>query len=155
MAHILIVCTANICRSPVGEAVLRARLQERGLEDWTVGSAGTWAEWKRGASQHSVDLMLDRGLDITDHQAQHVELVHMQQSDLILCMESRHVEGLKAEYPVYADKVYYFSEMAGNQYSVNDPYGGSLDEYRVMTEELTGIIDEGLDRIIELAMKGK
>ena len=153
MTHILIVCTANICRSPVGEAVLRDRLIERGLTDWTVGSAGTWAQWKRGASDHSVTLMEEQGFDITGHQAQIIELEHMQQSDLILCMESGHVEALKAEFPAYADKVYYFSEMAGRQYSIKDPYGGTLPEYRRMTEELTGIIDGGLDKIITLATK--
>ena len=151
MAHILVVCTANICRSPVGEAVLRDRLIGRGLEEWTVGSAGTWAQWKRGASQHSVDLMREQGFDITGHQARIIQLEHMQQADLILCMESGHVEALKAEFPAYAYKVYYFSEMAGHPYSIKDPYGGSLAEYRRMTEELTDIIDRGLDRIIALA----
>ena len=151
MAHILIVCTANICRSPVGEAVLRDRLSTHGLDDWTVSSAGTWAQWKRGASAHSVTLMAEQGFDITGHQAQIIELEHMQQSDLILCMESGHVEALKAEFPTYANKVYYFSEMAGRQYSITDPYGGSLKEYQRMTEELTTIIDDGLERIIALA----
>ena len=151
MAHILVVCTANICRSPVGEAVLRDRLIERGLTDWTVSSAGTWAQWKRGASEHSVTLMREQGFDITGHQAQIIGLEHMEQSDLILCMESGHVEALKAEFPAYADKVYYFSEMAGQQYSITDPYGGTLPEYRRMTEELTGIIDGGIDKIIALA----
>jgi len=151
MAHILVICTANICRSPVGEVVLHDRLVKRGLDGWTVSSAGTWAQWKRGASQHSVDLMREQGFDITGHQAQIISLEHMQQSDLILCMESGHVEALKAEFPTYAYKVYYFSEMAGQQYSITDPYGGTLDEYRRMTEELTGIIDGGLDQIIALA----
>ena len=151
MAHILIVCTANICRSPVGEVVLRDRLAKLGLNDWTVSSAGTWAQWKRGASDHSVTLMREQGFDITAHQAQIIGLEHMQQSDLILCMESGHVEALKAEFPAYANKVYYFSEMAGRQYSITDPYGGTLPEYRRMTEELTGIIDGGMDKIVALA----
>lgn len=151
MAHILIVCTANICRSPVGEAVLRDRLTTRGLDDWTVSSAGTWAQWKRGASEHSVTLMAEQGFDITGHQAKIIELAHMQQSDLILCMESGHVEALKAEFPTYANKVYYFSEMAGQQYSITDPYGGTLKEYQRMTKELTTIIDDGLEKIIALA----
>lgn len=151
MAHILVVCTANICRSPVGEVVLRNRLAAHGLDDWTVSSAGTWAQWKRGASEHSVTLMAEQGFDITGHQAQIIELEHMQQSDLILCMESGHVEALKAEFPMYANKVYYFSEMVGQQYSIKDPYGGTLNEYQRMTNELTTIIDDGLDRIIALA----
>ena len=37
---VLVVCLGNICRSPVGEAVLRNVAKERGI-DITVDSAGT------------------------------------------------------------------------------------------------------------------
>ena len=37
---VLIVCLGNICRSPMGEAVLKHVAKQRGL-DFTVDSAGT------------------------------------------------------------------------------------------------------------------
>ena len=153
MPQILIVCTANICRSPVGEVLLRDRLQKRGLTDWQIQSAGTWAQIRRGASQHSVQLMNEQGFDITNHRATMIDQKHMEQSDLLLCMEAGHVEALKVEFPTHAHKVYYLSEMIGKQYSISDPYGGPLEEYQMMVGELTGIIDSGLDRIIELAQQ--
>ncbi|RMH00795.1 MAG: low molecular weight protein arginine phosphatase [Chloroflexi bacterium] len=153
MPHILIVCTANICRSPVGEALLRDRLQKRGLHDWAVSSAGTWAKQVRGASQYSIQLMAEQGLDISAHQAQMVTAEHLADADLVLCMEVGHAEALKIEFPEYAEKIYLLSEMIGRRFSINDPYGGEIEDYRIMVAELTEIIDEGLDRIIELATR--
>lgn len=151
MPHVLMICTANICRSPVAEGLLRDRLQKRALTDWTVSSAGTWAQVKRGASQNSVIVMDDRGLDISNHQSQMVEAHHLRQADLVLCMETGHAEALRAEFHQYAPKIHLLTEMAGRNYSVSDPYGQSLNAYKLMANEVEEIIDEGLDEIIRLA----
>ena len=151
MAHILIVCTANICRSPVAMVLLRDRLEGRGLSDWTVSSAGTWAMVQRGAATYSRAAMAQVGLDLDDHVARMVEEAYLRDADLVLCMEEGHVEALQNEFPQYADRVYLISEMAGPGYSVADPYGGQYVEYQRMAAEIAGIIDRGLDRIIALA----
>jgi len=152
MPQILIVCTANICRSPVGEALLRDHLQKQNLgAEWTVRSAGTWAQVKRGPSRYSIQVAADRGLDITNHQAEMIEAHHMKNADLVLCMESGHAEALRAEFPLYAHKIFLMTEMVGKQYSISDPYGQPLESYQMMADELEGLIDAGLGRIIELA----
>ena len=154
MPNILVVCTANICRSPVGEAILRDRLQKRGLESWTVSSAGTWAQIRRGAARYSVQLMAEIGLDIRQHQAQMVEKHHLEEADLVLCMESGHAEALRAEFSPHESKIYLFSQMIGQRYSISDPYGEAIGSYRQMVTELTNIIDKGLDKIVALAKTG-
>jgi protein-tyrosine phosphatase len=151
MPNILIVCTANICRSPVAEAILRDRLQKRGLAQWTISSAGTWAEIERGAAHYSIRLMADQGYDLSEHCARMVDGELLEQADLVLCMESGHVEAIKAEFAVQANKVHLLSEMVGRSHSIPDPYGQSIQKYRIMIAEVTEIIDAGLDRIIELA----
>ncbi|MCB9423044.1 MAG: low molecular weight protein arginine phosphatase [Ardenticatenaceae bacterium] len=151
MAHILIVCTANICRSPVAEALLQDRLNQRELSQWTVSSAGTWAHWLRSASQFSIDVAQRMGLDISSHQSRMIDAALLEQADLVLCMEAGHVEAIQVEFPAYADKVYLLSEMVGEKYSVHDPYGESLTRYQQMASELSMLIDNGLERIIELA----
>lgn len=151
MAHILIICTANICRSPVAEGLLRDRLAERGLDDWTVSSAGTWAMATRGASENSVIVAKDYGLDISDHVSRMVEEQYLSEADLVLCMEAGHAEALRAEFPAQSHKVFMITEMSGQAYSVYDPYGEPLISYQRMAAELAGIIDSGLDRTIELA----
>ncbi len=153
MPHILFVCTANICRSPVAEGILRDRLQKRGLQEWTVASAGTWALEVRGASRNSVLLMEEAGIDISDHRSKIVTPEQMQQADLILTMERGHAEALQVEFPQQAHKVYLLTEMTGRRYNVADPYGNDLPAYQRMVEEVTNLIDTGLDNILTLALE--
>ena len=153
MARILVICTANICRSPVAAALLRDRLRQRGLGDWTVGSAGTWAMVARPASRYSVDVMGRHGFNITDHRATMVEERHLRDADLALTMEDGHAEALRAEFPAQAHKVFLLTEMIGRTYNIPDPYGGPVEEYQRMYEGLVEVIDGGLERIIALAKK--
>ncbi|MCB8982758.1 MAG: low molecular weight phosphotyrosine protein phosphatase [Ardenticatenaceae bacterium] len=153
MPSILVVCTANICRSPVAAALLRDRLQKRGLADWVVRSAGTWAEESVRASRYSVELAAERGLDITGHRAEMVNRQLLKEADLVLCMETGHAEALRVEFPGSADKIYLMSEMVGKKYGISDPYGRSRATYEAMVTELENIIDAGLDEIIARAEK--
>lgn len=148
--HILMICTANICRSPVAEALLRQRLSATGLSDWQVSSAGTWAEDGRAASHYSALLMAEKGQDLNQHRSRVVTGALLNEVDLVLCMESGHAEALRMEFPGDARKIYLLSEMSGHRYSIRDPYGGSLDEYRQMVRDVTAAIDAGLPRIIQL-----
>ena len=40
--HVAFVCTGNLCRSPMAEALLRARADEQGAA-LRISSSGTWA----------------------------------------------------------------------------------------------------------------
>lgn len=151
MPRILVVCTANICRSPVAAALLRDRFRQRGLADWKVSSAGTWALMSRGASRYSIEVARRGGLDITDHRSTMVDEAQLRNADLVLTMEVGHAEALRAEFPEQAHKVYMIAEMVGHTYNIPDPYGGPLDEYEQMYSSLSDLIDSGLDRIIDLA----
>ncbi|MDX1616370.1 MAG: hypothetical protein R3300_18820 [Candidatus Promineifilaceae bacterium] len=151
MARILIVCTANICRSPVAEALLRRSLQEQELEAWEVNSAGTWAYTGQSAARLSQVVAAERGLEISSHQSRPVSESLLAASDLVLCMESGHKEALRTEFPEHAERIYLLSEMAGASYSVNDPYGGPRPAYERMANEIGGLIERGLSQIIQLA----
>lgn len=152
MPCILIVCTANICRSPVAEAMLRQRLAAISpAEEWIVVSAGTWALEKRGASRYSIEVAGRRGLDLTTHQARMVTAEMLAEADLVLCMAVSHVEALQIEFPAQRHKIYLLGAMAGRGHTVQDPYGGPLSEYEAMASEVEMLLDQGLPRIMELA----
>lgn len=151
MPHILFVCTANICRSPVAEAILRRELHAQGLKDWSVDSVGTWAVIARPPATNSVQLLAEQGMDISSRTARMIARADMERADLILCMERGHVEALTLEFPGAAHKVYLLSEMAGGRYNIADPYGQDLHSYQQMIAEVTMLIEEGLPRIRALA----
>jgi len=153
MSHILFVCTANICRSPVAAALLRQKLEAHGRNpsDWIVQSAGTWATITRGPSRYSTQLMADRGIDISRHRAKMIDEELLAQADLVLCMETGHVEALKIEFPHFRDRIFTLSEMSDKPYSIADPYGGLLEDYQRMVAEVEALIDAGFGRMVALA----
>ncbi len=151
MPHILFICTANICRSPAAEGLLRQRLQQEGLHDWTVSSAGTWAQLERGAARAGIELLAERGIDISEHQAREVTQEAIDAADLILCMESGHAEALRVEFPEAATRIFLLSEMAGASHNVKDPFGGPYPGYVRMVDELSELIEAGLPRILGVA----
>jgi protein-tyrosine-phosphatase len=151
MPKIMMVCTANICRSPLAAAILQQKLQEAGYTDWEVTSAGTWAEWKRGASTNSVVVASQYGLDIKDHQATMISAENLAEVDLALCMTAHHYEALRAEFRAEAFKIFMLSQMVERRYDIGDPYGQSLPAYERMGTEVKNVIDEGFERIVALA----
>lgn len=152
MTIILVVCTGNICRSPMAAGLLRARLaQDEKREDWRVISAGTWAVGGRRASAYAVAEMDERGIDISTHRSQAVDATLMERADLVLVMTSGHAEALSVAFPDQSHKVHRLSEMTGQAYDIADPYGGTRLEYAYLAQELEQLIDEGYERIVSLA----
>ena len=83
------LCTGNICRSPMAEVLLADALTRRGV-DARVHSAGL-LEDGRPASEHSVTCMADRGLDLSAHASRVMTPDLLAGADLVVGMERRHV----------------------------------------------------------------
>lgn len=149
MRHILVVCTANQCRSPMAEGLIRARLKAAGAErSVSVSSAGTWAEEGVAATGHAVSAVAERGVDISGHRSREVSADLVGPADLILVMTAGHAEALCAEFPEAAPRVRRISALAGGAWDVADPVGGSLDDYRATAAELARLIETGWAEIV-------
>jgi protein-tyrosine phosphatase len=153
MASIMILCTANMCRSPMAEALLRQKLQQRtGTADWKVESAGTWTEVGRPVATKTQEVMQGLfGLDLSAHRSRLVSRSLLRPFDLILVMEAGHKEAIGAEFPELASRVFLMYEMVGEIRNVDDPIGGTTADFEDTAHELDRILTQGLEEIVRLA----
>jgi protein-tyrosine-phosphatase len=149
---ILIVCTGNICRSPMAAAFLQARLaQDPARSEWQVLSAGLWAVDGNKASRRSAAVMMKHGHDLGNHRARQVTAELMQDADLVLGLTPNHVEALRLGFPRQAAKIHLLAEMAGYSRGVEDPYGQPQTIHRVVAREIHQIIEAGYEEIVARA----
>jgi protein-tyrosine-phosphatase len=152
MRTILIVCTGNLCRSPMAALLLQARLAaDPARSGWRVCSAGLWTAEDLPASPHAVTMMQEQGLDLTAHRSRRVSEQMVEQADLILAATPNHVEALRLAFPQSADRIHLLAAMAGESHGVEDPYGRPLANYQAVTAELTRLIEAGYARLVALA----
>ncbi len=154
MTNILIVCTANICRSPMAEVILK-RLVSRlpDADQWQVQSAGTWARFGDPAAELSQLVVLEMGMDLSRHHSQPVTPELIRSSDLILTMERQQKEGLILLNRSLARRIFMLSEMVGRVEDVPDPIGGELADYQAAARLMEYYLSTGLSKIHQLAVK--
>jgi protein-tyrosine phosphatase len=89
MNAVLILCTANICRSVLAQGLLSARLAARG-GPVPVASAGLLGSGRQPPAE-VVSLMAARGIDVTAHRSRLVTAADLAGADLILGLSREHV----------------------------------------------------------------
>ena len=93
MTSILVVCTGNVCRSPIAEGMLRAILQTRfGDAAPSVASAGTAGWVGSPADPSSVAAAAELGIDISAHRVRQLRADDVRSAELVLAMASEHRE---------------------------------------------------------------
>ena len=158
MAGILVVCSGNICRSPIAEGLLRRALERR-LDRAAppVGSAGTIAVDGAPAMPESIEAARERGADIRAHAARHLTPALIEDADLIVGMAAEHREAVGRLSPGAAARTFTLKELTrllearvgeaaaarasgapANRFDedVVDPLGMPFETYRAIAWEL-------------------
>ena len=144
---LLFVCSGNTCRSPMAEAIARRLAEERGV-DLSVASAGTGAADGNSASDGSLLVAMERGMDLSEHRSRLLDRHMVNEADVILAMGPSHVERVRALGG--GAKTFLLTDYASRGASLRpiaDPFGGDLAVYRETADELEREIARVVERI--------
>jgi protein-tyrosine phosphatase len=154
MRSILFVCTANICRSPTAEAVLRRMLEPRAKPDqFEVASAGTHDyHVSERPFLAAVEIAKRRNYDITAHIARMVASNDFDHFDYILAMDKANLAHLRSIAPTRAkQKIELLLEYGDKFYGkeVPDPYGGEAKGFELALD----MIEDGCRGLATLLLR--
>lgn len=93
---VMTVCTGNICRSPMGEVILRKFIADRGLADKVeVDSTGVSdEEYGNPIDPRAQRVLRARGYEVPRHFARKVTPAEAEDTDLLLPMTASHMRRL-------------------------------------------------------------
>jgi protein-tyrosine phosphatase len=143
-SKILMVCLGNICRSPLAEGIMRAKLSK----DFIVDSAGTGG-WHAGElpDKRSISTAKNRGLDITSQRARQFKISDFETFDYIYVMDNSNYKDVMALAPNDEAKSkvkLILNELFPNEnVDVPDPYYGGQDGF----ENVFDMLNEACDVI--------
>lgn len=107
---VLFVCTGNICRSPFGERLLRARLS--GRSDIVVASAGVMAVAGHAMDADAEAQLLEYGGDATGFAARQITTAMVNEADLVLTATKQHRQRVLEDAPAALKRTFTILEFA-------------------------------------------
>ena len=149
MTRVLLVCTGNICRSPLAEALFKRELEQRGNNGFEISSAGTGAWEGAPASEGAYLVALEHGLDLSQHRARLLTRELVRDADVILTMARHH--RMRVEELGGSERVFVLGEyvgLSGAEAEVSDPFGSDLEVYRDTFDQLAELTPKAVDRLI-------
>lgn len=100
--HLLFVCTANQCRSPMAAAFARYEMTRRAVPG-IVSSAG-FLEGGATAAPGAIRAMKEYGLDLSDHVSSQIDRSLVNLADVVITMEGSHILDLASIDPNAAQR---------------------------------------------------
>ena len=153
MKTVLFVCTGNVCRSPMAEAIFRRVVQGRG--NYRVLSAGLGAMEGQPPSALAVQVIKEIGMDISSQRSRMLTPDLVQQADYIFGMTHSHIDTIMLLYPQAAEKTFLLREFDETldvfEKDISDPIGGSYEVYANCRDQ----IEQGIPSLLRFLEQGE
>ena len=120
---VLVVCTGNICRSPMGERILQSLLPEK-----IIKSAGVGALVGHPADPLALQVSNEKGINLEGHSGTQFTSAMSIEYDLILVMDKNHIEQVSKIAPHARGKTMLIGRWIGNK-EIPDPYKQSKEAF--------------------------
>ncbi|OZG51139.1 low molecular weight protein-tyrosine-phosphatase [Pseudoscardovia suis] len=144
------VCTGNICRSPMAEIILRARVEDEGLSDSirVMSSGVSDEEYSHPIDPRAVRVLRARGYEIPKHHFAHaITRAEIDATDLFLPMTASHMRSLLRMLPPQdRSKVHMYRSFdpnlpkpaPGKEYEIDlvDPWYGGPEDFEIAIDQI-------------------
>ncbi len=143
---ILFVCTANLCRSVMAEAIFKNLWKDKNLKKFKIKSAGLNVLFPASPLKEVIVVMEKRETKISSHLSAPVTSELINESDVIFVMEKMHQKQLLKLYPQAKNKIWLLKKFScGKEEEIIGPVGTSLQHY----QETACEIEKELEKIME------
>ncbi len=148
MKKVLFVCTANICRSPMAQAIFDALAEDGNLPFWAE-SAGTAALKGKTIAPNAVAALEEAGIYPGPHRARQVDEAMIEGAELVLAMTPQHAATLRRIGVNPARGVYALPEyaMGFTDQGIPDPYGLTMSAYRSTLRQIYEHVERVVGRL--------
>ncbi len=145
--QVLFLCAGNTCRSPLVEGLARRRYGGAGAE---FRSAGLSALEGEPASEGSLTVAAEQGVDLTAHRSRPFDARRLDGVDWVIAMTRAQARHVAARAPGFRGRIGLLGlpgvdlrtwPGAEGGEDVADPYGGDLAAYHRMAEQVERLLD--------------
>ena len=133
-ANVLIVCHANVCRSPAAEMLFKSKQREASGAGRSAAPIAFHSAGLRAMNGHAMDpvmqrLLAEQGVASGIHYSRRLDRHLVRAADLVLVTERAQVSDVEALDPASRGKVYPLGKWEDDS-DVADPHGGEETAYR-------------------------
>ncbi len=136
--RICFVCSGNICRSPMGEVILRSLAVDAGLGDRLVVTSRGTNDYHVGdpADPRAVAALADAGYDGAAHRAAQVSRADIVGNELLIALDRGHERALRALGAEHVELLTEFDPDRPADPDVFDPYYSDDDVFAAVREQV-------------------